>query len=348
MRYIDSGSRESAQSAGAWLENELNASVIELRLQTGYFSADALGPFAPTLQRLADRNQTTRILIGSNAGETVREDVLRLIELLGVPRPNADIGLVNYGNALYHPKTYHLRRKDGSQCAYVGSANLTSSGLSSLNVEAGILLDTRHGDSGAVLRQIAAAIDDWFTTNRAGLCRVADAASVHQLVADGVLAEVPPPRATTAPGPVAGGCAAARPKLRPLIALPPLAPSPAGGATPATTPTRPVASQSTASAEIVRELRELGVSNALRVFGQECKRAKVKLRLAAGTGFLLAIGFSQDSIKSGTVKAQMRFGFTGFYSNRFLPDGSNMRIPSLDVSKAARQFVQTFIARCEE
>ena len=54
---------------------------------------------------------------------------------------------------------------DGSEAAYVGSANLTPPGLS-LHVEAGILLDSNDGDPASILREIATAIDAWFTGSR--------------------------------------------------------------------------------------------------------------------------------------------------------------------------------------
>jgi hypothetical protein len=44
------------------------------------------------------------------------------VKALGLPRQNACLGIVRYDQGFFHPKTYHLRRSDGSQCAYVGSA----------------------------------------------------------------------------------------------------------------------------------------------------------------------------------------------------------------------------------
>src|SRR5262249_13940143 len=138
MRYIDSGFRDASQALGAWLQGVLMPDVVELRFQSGFFTADALGLLAPTLQRLGANNQIVNALIGSNDPGTLHVHVLQLIHLLGLPRSNANLGVVQYANAFFHPKTYHLRRGDGSQCAYVGSANFTSQGVSSLHVEAGI------------------------------------------------------------------------------------------------------------------------------------------------------------------------------------------------------------------
>jgi len=221
MRYIDSGARTPDQALATWLETELTPDVVAVRCQAGYYSADALGLFATVLSRLAAENQPVKILVGSNAGETLREDVLVLVELLGLPRSNGGLGVVNFDNALYHPKTYHLLRADGSQCAYIGSANFTPPAHSGRNVEAGILLDTRNRDSTAVLDGIASAVDEWFSTNRAGLTRVNEVADVDQLVADGLIMSAPRPRPPTPPGAGTGGAAGrARPRLRPLVSLP--------------------------------------------------------------------------------------------------------------------------------
>jgi NgoFVII restriction endonuclease len=160
MRYLDTGSRDATQAVGAWLQNELTPDVIEVRWQSGFFAADGLGVFAPTLRRLASDDRTVKALIGSNDGETPRDHVLQLMKLLGVPRSRAELGVVSYsGGAYFHPKVYHLRRTDGSQGAYVGSANLTASGIASLHIEAGVVLDTRDDDPTEVLDQVATAID---------------------------------------------------------------------------------------------------------------------------------------------------------------------------------------------
>lgn len=166
MRYIDSGSRNSNSALGAWLRNELTPDIVELRVQSGFFSVDGLPPLVPTLQRLAAANGPVRILIGSNDGDTLQAHVATLVTLLGLPRSAASLGVVSYAGAYHHPKTFHLRRGDGSEAAYVGSANLTRSGVPSLHVEAGVVLDTRTGDPGLVLGAVASCVDDWFAPPR--------------------------------------------------------------------------------------------------------------------------------------------------------------------------------------
>ena len=171
MRYLDTGARESSQTVAKWFEDMLQEEVAELRLQTGFFSLDGIGLLVPTLEHSAKENRITKILIGSNDASTLRDDVAEIVGIMGIPRENAYLGVVSFGGAYFHPKVYHIRRIDGSEAAFVGSANLTASGLA-LHVEAGIALDTREGDAPYQLSQIAAAIDAWFHEKRDGLTLV--------------------------------------------------------------------------------------------------------------------------------------------------------------------------------
>lgn len=166
MRYVDTGSRDPAHALGAWLREIFATEIAELRWQTGFFSSDALGLLSEGLGRLVAENALTRVLIGSNDGVTLRDDVWELAQALGVPRANAQVAIVAYAGAFYHPKVCHVRRGDHSQAAYVGSANLTASGVASLHVEAGIVLDSRDGDPLDGLDTIAASVDWWFAGER--------------------------------------------------------------------------------------------------------------------------------------------------------------------------------------
>lgn len=226
MKYHDTGSRDPSEALSTWLQEVLNDEVSEFRVQTGYFSAQALGLILPVLERAAQSNLLTNCLLGSNNASTLKIHVEKLFELLGMPRTKAHLGIVSFGTGLFHPKAYHICRNDGSQAAYVGSANLTREGLA-LNIEAAISLDTRDGDKETEVSKIAAAIDGWFTLPpRQGFTLVDKPDVIEQLAAKGILAKTPQPKQN------GGGIgpSATHPKLARLTTLPTVPMPAAGGA----------------------------------------------------------------------------------------------------------------------
>ena len=252
MKYLDTGSRLASDTLAYWLENALTEAIAELRIQTGFFSLDGIGLLVPTLAQSAQQNLPAKILIGSNDGRTLRDDVAGLATLLGVPRSCAQLGVICFSGGYFHPKTYHLRRHDGSEAAFVGSANLTVRGLS-VHVEAGIALDTREGDDPQQLSQIAAAIDSWFSEGRTGMTIVNSIQILDDLVASGILALAPPPQVAS-PGKGDKTAKPAQPGLQPLCKLPPVsqsfAPPPITApqaAAPPVTPTAAVANPPSAA-----------------------------------------------------------------------------------------------------
>lgn len=219
MRYLDTGGRDPGHALANWLAHAVQEQVAEIRLQTGFFSLDGVGLLIPTLEQCRANDRATKVLIGSNDASTLRDDVAGLMEIIGIPRQCAQLGVVNFGGAYFHPKTYHIRRADGSQLAYVGSANLTAAGLA-LHVEAGITLDTNEGDDPRHLSEIAAAIDCWFDEQRAGLTVISSQATLDTLVENGILSLAPPPRAENQGAGAGNSGRPARPRLQPLVTLP--------------------------------------------------------------------------------------------------------------------------------
>lgn len=226
MRYVDSGSRDPKDALGTWLGNELigGVPIAALRVQSGFFGSDALGYFEDALSMLGRSNGDTRFLIGSNDGQTPRAAIADLLAVAGRPRSGLHIGVVSFQAGFFHPKVFHFQRADGSSTAYVGSANLTVSGTTSLHVEAGLVLDSKRGDSSDVLDSIADSIDAWFCNARAGLYQVVTDADLDPLVQANVLGVVQPPRRTPAVRPVKSKAAGVTPghSLKPLVAAPPV------------------------------------------------------------------------------------------------------------------------------
>lgn len=220
MKYLDTGARDPSQALAAWLDDVLNEDIVELRIQTGFFSIEGIGLLLPMLEQSKKEDGLVRMLIGSNDANTLRDDISSLIDFVGVPRANAQIGIVSFGSAYFHPKTYHMVRKDGTEAAFVGSANLTASGLA-LHVEAGISLDSREGDSVEELSQISKAIDSWFDEQRGGLTIVEGQETLDHLVETGVITIAPPPRVASAASKEAtGSSTSSRPRLKPIFKLP--------------------------------------------------------------------------------------------------------------------------------
>lgn len=187
VRYIDTGSRAPEHALGSWLERmvldepELNA----VRWQTGFFTADTLNYFRPAFEHTKRYLKTTHLLVGANDLMTSRDDAEALLVAAGGARANLQIGIVSFSNAYFHPKAVHVERQDGSMAAYVGSANLTRAGAS-VHVEAGITLDTNDGDDPGVLREIAASVDGWFSTQRPGLYPISSSQDLDTLLAKGI------------------------------------------------------------------------------------------------------------------------------------------------------------------
>ena len=218
MRYVDTGRRHPAEALGNWLKSaiELDSTVQALRWQTGFFNAAPLSLLKPAMARIAQADGILRLLIGSNDGCTSRADIEHLLVTSGPARKKRQIGIINFSNAYFHPKTIHIVRADGSEASYVGSANLTAPGVNGLHVEAGLILDTHDGDDAAVLAKIRQAIDWWFLNARPGLHPISKSSDLDALVKGGIL-DVPPP--VPAPGAASKTTKAASAKLQPLLEL---------------------------------------------------------------------------------------------------------------------------------
>ena len=206
MRYIDNSHGDPREQAlFPWLRDVLTADVVGIRWQSGFFEPGVLGVFSPTFQRLAHEELDAVVLVGSNDGETQAAAVHSLVDVVGLPRRNALLGVVSYANGYYHPKTIHLCYRNGRQAAYVGSSNLTSRGINGLNIEAGIVLDTGDGDPAALLSQIEHAAREWFALHPDGLFTVESHDDVDRLQERGIVTNERPARPPRGEGGQPGG-----------------------------------------------------------------------------------------------------------------------------------------------
>lgn len=223
MRYLDSGERTRENTLGHWIGTEDPGQVTSFRCQTGYFGTSGLGCFRDILAHLTTNNLLTRFVIGSNERDTLQSDVDSLVDLIQIPRSNAAIAVIAHSGALFHPKVFHLRRTDGSQLAYVGSANLSRRAIDGTNTEAGVLIDTRHGDIDDVPDQLGNSIDAWFDGSRPASRIVSNHADVQSLVNDGILGVSRAPRPLINGGTGSGGTTTPPPTQGPLISTPTIA-----------------------------------------------------------------------------------------------------------------------------
>jgi hypothetical protein len=223
MKYIDSSVLEADQTVAYWMDEVVASGVKEFRCQAGYFTLEGTSPVLSSISKCASAGAQVSLLLGSNDGSTLASHISFLAGKLNVPLANVSLGIVRYEDALFHPKVYVFHRCDGSITAYVGSANMTGSGVSGRNVEAGLILDSLNGDDEAIIEQISSRIDDWFAHPPESLFIIDGPDVIEALLTDGDLATRPAPRLGL--GKDEKGNGAEKPKKarrKPLIKLPPI------------------------------------------------------------------------------------------------------------------------------
>ena len=191
-RYLDTGTSDSSQSLGHWLDMNLVPSIQEFHAQFAYFTFSALKPYSEALRTAALADLPVHIVLGSNEKSLVAGDLRQALKIVE-DAPNASVTVVAYSNAKFHPKTVQIVRSDGSSVAVVGSGNFTHRGLG-WNVEAAIALDTVEGDSADVIKDVATAIDRWRLLTESGVFPVHTEADVTALLSAGIIGLAPPPQ----------------------------------------------------------------------------------------------------------------------------------------------------------
>lgn len=197
VKYMDSSSRDPADTLYAWLEDVLPDATY-FGCQTGYFAYDGIFPLESCFEGILTRSGQLRLVVGANESSLRSVDLEDVLDLFDrVPTNHTKtLVLAAADDVLMHPKTFFVEKADGSKHALVGSANLTHSGLGR-NMEACIAIDSTN-DPAAPFDQIRGAIDNWHTGATSNALRV-DRQSLAKLIADGVVDQPRPPRTTQAP-----------------------------------------------------------------------------------------------------------------------------------------------------
>lgn len=194
MKYVDSSIPLEDQTLAYWMKKVSESGVAEFRCQAGYFTLEGASVLLPTITDCAKQNARISLLLGSNGGATLASHVAYLAGKLDIPRDNVSLGIVKFADSLFHPKVYAFSRADGTKTCYVGSANMTGSGISGKNVEAGIILDTAEGDDGKIFDQISERIEFWFGNKLSGLTIVEGPDDIDRLLESRGLAQEPKAR----------------------------------------------------------------------------------------------------------------------------------------------------------
>ena len=127
-RYIDTGSDDPNNFLGNWLDANLLDGIQSFRCQFGYFSFSALAPYARLLNEMVTAGKAVHFVLGSNSGSlalTDLEQTRKIVQGTG----DASLVVVAYQTALFHPKTIHLTRSDGSTAPPLGPATSPNKGL---------------------------------------------------------------------------------------------------------------------------------------------------------------------------------------------------------------------------
>jgi len=159
-RLLDCSEATATSVLGGWLDSILDGPLQTFRVQAGYADRKS---FNYLCARLRDTNvELVRLVLGGNQASLTADAALAALAAVSIGGEAGGLRVVSFSNGLFHPKTVHVRRADGSMAAYVGSANFTEAGLSGRNAEAGVLFDSRDGDPEQMIQAVEAATDAWF------------------------------------------------------------------------------------------------------------------------------------------------------------------------------------------
>jgi hypothetical protein len=289
--YLDTGSGDATECLGNWMSANVIAGIKGFRCQFGYYGYRALYPFEDIVRGVSLAGYPTHLVLGSNNGSLMQTHLEWTYEIIQ-KGSNSSLNVIAFSNALFHPKTIHIEREDGSVAALVGSANLTENGLG-LNVEAAISLDSRDGDDSILLKKIASAIERWNSVSQPGVFHIEDEADISSLKQADLIDKAQPSSKQSGGGgsvgnggAVSGQAAGVRSRLWTAQRRPPAAAGVGTGGTPSSvtpssTPATPPTTNAPArSLTIARWCKELKSSDAQWVSANTNPTGKLRLSQA--------------------------------------------------------------------
>lgn len=193
-----------------------------MSVASGYYDGAILDWIGPEIETLLRSGGEAHFVIGSNRGETAREDLKRLLDILAVAPARTSLFVAYYPDAVYHPKVY-LVEGPGRVAALVGSPNLTAA-AGTRNIETAIALESTVREP--PLDSIAVALESARTAPSQNVYRIASERDLDDLARMGVIGVPRPIRSGTGGrgGPAAPAAAARRryrfPSIGRIVGIP--------------------------------------------------------------------------------------------------------------------------------
>lgn len=152
------------------------------RVAVGYVSEEGVHQLAGPLRRLIERGGSTEIIVGLN--QATADMVAAVRSLADMCGQAAVYVFYDRRATAFHPKVYTLIERSGRGHLWIGSSNLTRSGLSS-NYECNLHLVVDPGVTDSVI----AEIDNFFASIRAQTCCRAATTDLVDRISEMVLAD---------------------------------------------------------------------------------------------------------------------------------------------------------------
>ena len=145
---------DGAGALAAWLLPRMQSADL-VAIRTGWLSAAGIDAIFPALVRALENGGSAMIVANAPDDMTDAAAYLRLSHL--VARFPGQIAVVLAIDVFQHGKVYYIRSRGGREAAYIGSANLTGSGLER-NHETGVAFS--NGEP--IIAQVLESVTSWW------------------------------------------------------------------------------------------------------------------------------------------------------------------------------------------